>query len=192
MTLPVILLLIAGALILLFVIIMIIGKISASSKKVSNSALAKKLNKTKKEVTKSSHSQAPEKKDEFDLTIQPLPEPEKKPIHKDEIIEQELDENDKDFLGLVQEQELVREEKPKPKSLEELIRSRQEANKANPKPIKEIDDEDKEFDKFRREHSSFISYQKDDSLINEIKNLSPEMKAIVFNNLFNKIDHDKF
>lgn len=192
MTLPVILLIIAGALVLLFVIIMVIGKISSSSKIVSNGALAKKLNKTKKEVAKASHPQTEEKKDEFDLSQQPSPLPEQKPVHKGEIVLEDLDESDKDFLGLQEDQMPIKEERPKPKSIEELIRSRREANKDNPKQVKETDGEDQEFDKFRQEHSSFIPYQKDTTLIDEIKNLSPEMKAIVFNNLFNKIDHDKF
>jgi len=50
--------------------------------------------------------------------------------------------------------------------------------------------EEDDFDEFRAKHSSYTSYMKDDALIDEIQSLSPDMKAVVFSNLFKRIDHD--
>lgn len=187
MSLPYIILIVAGVIILGFALIIIIGKISSSSKKVVNSGLAKKVNKLNKEVSHDKKPPQEKPKDEFDLKP-PKHEEVIIPTKKGEVLTQDLDENDIELLGAVKEEQPPKPEEPKRKSFEEIMRSRQ-ANRANQKQTAPPQADD-DFEEFRSKHSSYTSYVKDDALIDEIKTLSPEMKAVVFSNLFNRINHE--
>lgn len=191
-----ILLIVGLAVIVLIAVFIIIGKISASKKKVINKDIAKKLGKIKKEDAKNHQPVKEEKKEAFDLEPPKLQVKVEQPknsknVHPIVTNFDELDNEDKDFLGISDNDKVV--ERPKEevrrKSFEELMKAHQ-ANRANYESQKNETFDDDDFEKFRAQHSSFSSYKKDDVLIDEIKELSPEMKAIVFSNLFRRIDHD--
>jgi len=188
MSLPYIILIITGVLILGFALIVIIGKISSSSKKVINSGLAKKVNKISKAVHDKKAVQE-KTKDEFDLQPPKIDLVATTTKKKGEVLEEDLDDSDRELLGLGKtSQDSTIKEEPKRKSFEEIMRARQ-ANKTNQSlSVKQQEEDD--FDEFRAKHSSYTSYMKDDALIDEIQSLSPDMKAVVFSNLFKRIDHD--
>lgn len=83
-------------------------------------------------------------------------------------------------------------EQPQRKSFAELMRAREEAKSKylqdNAQAIEE--EEAEEFEKFRANHSIYTTFEQDKDLVNEIQNLSPELKAIVFGNLFRRVSDD--
>ena len=109
----------------------------------------------------------------------------------------DFDEEDKALFAEAEPEAAKQEEKPrevKRKTFDEIMRNR-EASRTNTPAIEnqfvEEDHDDDDFEQFRAEHSSYSKYMKDDSLIDRIKDLPPNMRAVIFNNIFNRIDDDK-
>ncbi len=190
MSLPYIILIVAGVIILGFALIIIIGKISSSRKKVFNNGLAKKVNKLNKTSSHDKTTPQEKPKDAFDL--QPPTQDEFIiPTQKSNVMTEELDDNDIELLGVTKENSNLpqKPEEHKRKSFEEIMKARQ-ANRVNNFQNQSNSQQEDDFEEFRSKHSSYTSYMKDDALIDEIKTLSPEMKAVVFSNLFKRIDHE--
>ncbi len=186
MTLPVIIGICVGGIVFLFCLFIAIGKLSAHKKKVMHPELVKKLNKIKKGNKHHASTPPPEPekpKDEFILT-QDLP---KQPKKVGEPLISDYDEFE-ETETIAPELERKEESEVKRKSFDELLKARATNKNIQPKEVSTFDDD---FDKFRSEHSIYTSYAKDDALIQEIQGLSPELKAVVFGNLFKRIDHDK-
>lgn len=174
-----------GCVLGLLALIIIFGKVSASRKN---------LGEIKKRVAKTKQQPAQENNTPIEVDLN---RPEKK---KGAIVTSynDFDEEDKKVLGFgSQEQvEMPNNEQPvefKRKSFNEIMRAR-EQRIANSQIIQsqqpEQDEIDDDFEDFREQHSSFISYKTDPALIEQIKDMSPQMRKVLFSNIFNRIDRD--
>ena len=106
----------------------------------------------------------------------------------------EFDEVDKDFFK-TDPQPSPQQEQPevKRKSFEEIMRAREQRNaqEFEARSLAETQFDDDDFEKFRAEHSVYSKYFKDQSLIEEIQDMSPKMRAILFANLFKSKSDDQ-
>lgn len=180
-----IILIVLGCIVGLILLLFVLGKISTSTKKVASSALGKRFAKQKPE--NSAQKKEDKSTAEIDLTV-PNSSKKKVPIITDF----------EGFEPQVAPKENVPESTTTPlenrrMTIEEIMRNRELAKQKMPNPPPQIfndEDDDEEFEKFRQAHSSYTKYMKDQNLIDQIKDLSPEMKAVVFSNLFKRIDKD--
>lgn len=187
-----IVIIVVASIVVLFALLFLFGKISSArkKKKTMTGELAKKIAKIKKEQKKNQQNASTQPKDDFILEEKKyVPEtvvPEKKHKKIQPIISDYDEFDDSSLAPKVEQAEPV-----KRKSFEELMKSRNQAREQQElnqvPPTDEIDDD---FEKFRASHSVFTSYQKDQTLVEEIQGLSPELKAIVFGNLFRRISDD--
>ena len=185
-----VILIVIGSLFALVVLLFVAGRISSRRKKNATQELAKKIKKLDKTDVK---KQGEKPKQEFDLqppVQKQFEEKIAKNVNPIVTSYEDFDEDEKDLLGT--KASIEKEEPRKRRSFEEIMRNRRQAGNSSAGTPTEIPEEDQEFDEFRKQHSSYISYKADQALIEEIKGLSPEMKSIIFNNLFNRVDHDKF
>lgn len=180
--------LISCGVILLLILSFVIRKKLKRKKKTEADRIKKKialLNKNKKESPK---EPAPKNPNEELLQFEEYTPPAEEKSNATPIYS--------DYIEEVQNDNKVAEEenKSRPISYEELLRRRADRqaernaqNQQNPAIFDDFDD----FDNFQAKHSSYIRYQTDPMLIQQIMDLPPELRAVVFGNLFSKINHDK-
>ena len=179
-------LIIGGCIVGLIILLLILGRVSASSKGINN---------FKKRVADIKAQPQQETADEGAQVDFGRP---RKTKGASITNYDELDDDDKRVLGIKIEQKPEVKEEPVEKtrkSFDEIMRKREQMKAAAFEEDFSDDDnnqaaQEDDFEQFRQKHSSYTPYQKDDALIAEIKGLSPQAKKVLFSSLFQRIDRD--